>query len=598
MSLAPTAYPRHPHGETAGPRITHLPAAVLEQARLSPDRSAVISAEATLTYGQLLDQAGALAQRLRAAGAGRETAVGLCLPRTTDLVTATLGIWLAGAACVPIDPTTPRRRRDQILRDADVTVAVTSSSLSAELPGVTCVPPQTVQPVPNRPAATRAPADRWPSSLAYIVYTSGTTGTPKGVMVEHHSLAAMAAAHEEVLHSTALLPVRRVALNGGLGSDTFFSDLANLASGRTLVIVDEPTRRDPERLVQLLADQHIELLDSTPTQIRALLLAKGTPALAALTTLILGGEPIDPALWTQLRALPHVQVYNFYGPTECTIDATMARLAEHSRPVIGTELPGSRVWVLDRYLQPVPDGEAGELCISGTGVARGYTRTPLHGTGPFLELRTEDGAPPVRAYRTGDRGRRTPSGALEFLGRTDEQVSVNGYRVELGDVEAALRACDGVQDVAVAALERDSGLSLAAWTVLVQDTTVDAVRQDLASRLPAHMLPQLNQVTCIPMGPSGKAETIALKADASPQPATDDPALPDKVRALWCQALGIPRVNVGDDFFALGGDSLAATQMIVTTRTELGLAIPIRTIFDHPRFTDFCRQLASQAGPR
>lgn len=598
MALATAPYPRHPH-DSAGPPITHLAAAVAEQARLFPDRSAVLSADRKLTYGQLVDQARALALRLRAAGAGPESAIGLCLPRTSDLVTATLGIWLAGAACVPIAPATPRLRRDQILRDANVSVAVAAASSSFDLPGVTCVPPQTAQSVTRRPAATGATASHLPSSLAYIVYTSGTTGTPKGVMVEHHSLAAMAAAHEEVLHTSALQPVRRVALNGGLGSDTFFSDLANLAFGRTLVVVDDATRRDPERLVGLLSDRRIELLDSTPTQIRAMLLANGASALGALTTLILGGEPIDPALWTQLRALPHVQVYNFYGPTECTIDATMARLADHPQPVIGHELPGARVWVLDRSLQPVPDGEAGEIYISGIGVARGYTRPPADGTGPFLDLRTADGARPVRAYRTGDRGRRTPSGALEFLGRADDQVSISGYRVELGDVEAALRACDGVQDAAVATLERAGGLSLTAWTVLVQGHALDAVRQDLASRLPAHMLPQLSQVTHIPLGPSGKSDTTALKAaDASMQPATEGPALPDRMRVLWRQALGISDINADDDFFALGGDSMTATQMIVTARTELGLAIPIRTIFDHPHFTDFCLQLTLQEDPR
>ncbi|SEG18545.1 amino acid adenylation domain-containing protein [Nonomuraea solani] len=561
-----------------------LPERIGRQALRHPDRPALLQDQEVVTYGRLMERAAALAVRLQEAGVRRESPVAVCLPRGADLMTSVLGSWLAGGACLLIDPDTPRLRRDHLLRDSESRVVVTTPELAADFPSARTLTPEADGHRRGTPVAAR------PGDLAYLVYTSGTTGDPKGVLIEHGSLAAVAAAHEEVLASR---PARLVALNSGTGSDVFYSDLAHLASGRTLVVLDEATRRDPDRLARSIRTSGIEVLNGTPTQIRAMLLAGHADALAALETLILGGEPIDRNLWDRLRSLPHVRVLNFYGPSECTIDVTTAELARHPHPVIGNELPGTRVWILDEDLSPVPDGRSGEICVTGRSLARGYSHPGPAESSRFTHVRLPGESGPVRVYRTGDMGRRDPAGVLEFLGRTDDQVSISGYRVELGEVEAALRGCDGVRDTAVGLEDDGSGENrLVAWVVLAEHATLDQVRQALADRLPRHMLPRLHEAGAIPMGPTGKADTAALRAAVAVQPsATTDDAVHGIVESIWCETLGVAAITPSDDFFDLGGDSVRATQMVVLARERLTLGIPIRTIFDHSEFAVFCKEI-------
>jgi len=574
-----------------------IPDAVLAQARMHPDRAAVVCGTETLSYHELAYRAAVLAAQLHEAGVRRESVVAICLPRTSDLVTSVLGIWLAGGACVLIDPATPQLRQEHILNDSGAIAVVTDTARAPDSEERAVLVPQ---PVPGASAAgvdTLKPVlDVTQEDLAYLVYTSGTTGMPKGVLVDHGNLARSAAAHEDVLHSWPGRPVQRVALNSGLGSDVLFSEIVNLAFGRTLVVLEEDTRRDPERLTRSITDRGIQVLDSTPTQIRTVLLAGCVNVLASLEILILGGEAVDEKLWQQLRALPHLRVYNFYGPSECTIDVTVAELARHPHPVIGTELPGNRILILDDHQAPVPDGQVGEICVTGTSLARGYTR-PDPASMRFAHLAVPGEPSPVRVYRTGDLGRRNAAGALEFHGRADNQVSVNGYRVELGEIEAALRTHPDVHDVAVGAQGHSGQTQLTAWLVLAGHADFHQIQEHLAQRVPRHMLPHLEAVTAIPLGPTGKADITALQRTAA-RPTSQADSLADVVHTIWRETLGVTEVQPGDDFFALGGDSVQATQMIVATRSKLARAIPIRTVFDHSRFADFCTQLTTAAGPR
>jgi len=386
--------------------------------------------------------------------------------------------------------------------------------------------------------------------------------------------------------------VRRVALNAAPTFDVFFADLANLAAGRTLFVLDDATRRDPQRLARFITRNGIEVFNGTPTQIRAVLLAGHAAALSGLRILILSGEAIDDGLWRQLRELTDVRVHNFYGPTECTVHVTAAAVAGHREPVIGTALPRSLAWLVDEALRPVPDGEPGEICVSGPQVARGYLHASPEDAARFTEITPPGADTPVRAYRTGDRGRRNRSGQLEFLGRLDEQISIDGYRVELREVATVLRSCPGVRDAAVGAL--DAATSLAAWVVLDGGTSLDAVRSQLAATVPAYMMPRLRHVPVIPMRASGKADIAALSQLDASSPAPAGVSGQDAgLRDIWCQVLGISSVGSSDDFFALGGNSLKATQVMVAVRAAILPELPIRVLFDHPEFRSFSAAIAA-----
>ncbi|MFE6664428.1 non-ribosomal peptide synthetase [Streptomyces sp. NPDC057697] len=585
--------PHTPAGE-GGRQATSLPHAVLAMAARHPDRAAVVHGDTQLTYRDLAAQAYELAGRLRAEGVGREMTVAMCLPRTPALVAAVFGIWLAGGACLMMDPVAPPRRREHMLRDSGTRIAVTTEELAASLPAdirtlLLPGPGQANEAEPWHRGGVPTKA----TDLAYVIYTSGTTGRPKGVMVEHKTLSAMADSMEQALYGGRDPGVRRVALNGATSADPFFADFANLARGRTLVIVDEATRRDPERLGNLLRTQRIDLFDGTPTQLRALLLAVGAAALDSLKFLILGSEPIDADLWQQLRSLKHVRTHNYYGPTETTVYVTGAVLAEHPGPVIGTALPGNHALVLDSELGPVPDGEIGEICITGDQVARGYLNPGPAEQARFVLLARPGTPTPLRAYRTGDRGRYDSRGQLEFLGRFDNQVSINGHRVELGEIEYHLRACREVANTAVALLEGRAGEGLHAWIVLSEGTDLGAVRARLAESLPAHMIPRLVAVGSIPMNTAGKADIrslTSLTAEAQQHPDSSQAAgeeLPEILNAAWHEVLKADAIGASDHFFDIGGDSTRATQLTLMLRHRLGIALPIRTIFENPRMPDF-----------
>jgi amino acid adenylation domain-containing protein len=579
--------------------------AVVDQAGAHSSRPAVVSGSSVLTYGEFAENAFSIARQLLSAGVGREAPVVSCLPRGLALAPAVLGTWLAGAACVPVDPYGPPDRRAYMLRDSKATAIIATAETAAAVAG-SAAPVVVVDSAgaaadrPGRHAATGLPAIS-ASNLAYVIYTSGSTGRPKGVLVEHGNLAAMALSHEAVLFGGQGRDISHVALNNVTIADSFFSDLAHLGYGRTLHVVDDLSRRDPDRLARFLGGHGIEMIDATPTQVQALVLAGRGDCLASLKVLVLGGEPTSPDLWQRLSGLPGVEPYNLYGPTECTVAVTAAAFRDFLSPMLGTPLPGCSVWVVDDALRPAPDGETGELLITGAQVARGYLNPGAADAARFVRFRLPDGSGTVRAYRTGDRGRRDRAGRLEFLGRTDSQVSISGHRVEIGEVETTLRECEGVRAAAVEARRDGPETVVAAYAVLDDGMAVEDIRVQLAAMLPAHMIPGITVVPGIPMGPTGKADFAGLaKVSRELRETTseivapelvagsDDPDVVAVVRRIWRASLRVATVESADDFFALGGDSLKATQVIVAIRESLVPEIPIRVLFDHPRFQEFC----------
>jgi mycobactin peptide synthetase MbtF len=335
------------------------------------------------------------------------------------------------------------------------------------------------------------------------------------VLVEHGNLAALVRSQEAVLYGGQGRRIQDVSLNNVTFADAFFAEFAHLAYGRTLHVVDDTTRRDPDRLAQFMSAHGIEVLDATPTQVQMAVLAGQASALASLTVLVLGGEPPSLELWQQLSRLPGVEPYNLYGPTECTVEVTAAAFRDYPSPMLGSPLPGCSVWVVDDAMRQVPDGVIGELLITGAQVGRGYLNPTTEEAARFFAFRLPDSSQTVRAYRTGDLGRRDQAGHLEFLGRADSQVSMAGYRVEIGEVETALRRCAGVRAAAVSVRRRRHDVTLAAFAVLDPGMRAEDIQARLAAALPQCMIPSVIAVPEIPMGPTGKADFTRLSRTAT-----------------------------------------------------------------------------------
>lgn len=491
-----------------------LPQAIASQASADSSRPAMVSGKNVLTYGELLERAHSIAGRLITSGVCRETPVAACLPRGIAMGPAIVGTWLAGGYYVPLDPAGPPKRRDHMLRDSNAAVVIATAE-TVDAVGENTAAVMTISP----DGAVTGPCPRIeigktrcsPQSLAYVIYTSGSTGRPKGVLIEHGNLAALASSQEAVLYGGQSRRIQHVALNNVTIADSFFSDFAHLAYGRTLHVIDEATRRDPDRLAHFINAHGIEVLDGTPTQVQMVVLAGHASALASLTILVLGGEPPSFELWQQLSQLAGVAPYNLYGPTECTVMVTAAALRDYPSPMLGSPLPGCSVWVVDDAIRQVPNGVIGELLVTGDQVGRGYLNPTPADAARFIDFQLPDSSRTVRAYLTGDQGRRDQAQHLEFLGRADSQVSISGHRVEIGEVETTLRRCIGVRAAAVAARRRQYDVTLAAFAVLDPGVRIENIQAQLAVALPHYMIPSVTTVDEIPMGPTGKADFASFE---------------------------------------------------------------------------------------
>ncbi|MFT2019316.1 non-ribosomal peptide synthetase [Streptomyces sp. 796.1] len=623
---------------------TVLPAAVRARALHHPERPAVVADPAdggppiTLTYAELVAHADVLAGRLVAAGVRRGAAVGILARNAAVRIAAVFGVWQAGAVCVTLDPDLPARRLRHMVAAVEVRVLVveegqddafappelprlhwTHGAPSDVAPGVSsdAAPGASPGPSSGAPTAT-APAGQapGPDDTAYVIFTSGSSGTPKAVAVRHGSLAAFA----EAMHRLAFArlasdagPPLRVAQNAPPSFDASWQSVLMLGTGHTLYPVPSALRLDGKRFVSYLRDHRIDLLDATPTHAQHLV-DSGLlePGPAAPRLLVLGGEAVPQGLWTRLSAGP-VRAVNVYGPTEFTVNATGCAIdADHPRPTIGRPLAGVTARVLDRRLRPVPPGFPGELYLSGPQLAIGYhgrpdltaerfiatadtvatagtatTTTTTPGTGPS----TGTAVPGERAYATGDLARWLPDGTLEFLGRRDDQVKLRGHRIELGEVAETLRAAPLVADAAATVLDTGPAgpVLVGALVPAGPGLATDAVRDFAAERLPRHLVPAAYHVLeALPCSAAGKLDRSALHtliaaahtAPTANQETTSAPA-DSPLAGLWRELLQRESVRADDDFFALGGHSLLATHLAREAQAKLGVRLPLRIIFEH-----------------
>ncbi|NEY36597.1 AMP-binding protein, partial [Streptomyces sp. PRKS01-65] len=443
-----------------------------------------------------------------------------------------------------------------------------------------------------------------PGHPAYVIHTSGSTGRPKGVAVAHRSLANLLAAHREGFVAEAGGGPLNVALTASFSFDTSLEGVLLMADGHPLHLVDETTRLDAAALVEYVVEHRIDFLDLTPSYLRQLLPAGLlTDERHRPRVLMVGGEAVGPGLWRELAAHRDVGAYNFYGPTECTVDALSCRIEGERRPLVGRPLPNVRAYVLDDRLQPVPPGVGGELYLAGEQVARGYLGRPGLTAARFVA--DPFGAPGTRMYRTGDLARWTADGRLDYLGRADDQVKVRGHRIEPGEVEAALLDLPELTAAAVVAVADARGHTrLAAYVVPAAGAAAPAasgLRAALRRVLPEHMVPSsFTVLDALPLTVSGKLDRRALPAPdfgwGAGEREYTAPRTPAErtLAGIWTEVLGLDRVGVTDNFFELGGDSILSIQAVSRARAA-GLHLTSTDVFRHQTVADLAAAAALRA---
>lgn len=515
------------------------------------------------TYRELNEAADRLAAALARRGVGAEHPVAVNLIRGPQYVIAMLAVLKAGGVIVPLDPSMPPDRVTDILAQSGATVAVDDALIAT---------------VADEADDDFVPAAVHPGQAAYAVFTSGTTGTPKGVVGTHQAVLAYAEDHaRNMLRPAAARLGRplRVAHAWSFTFDAAWQPLAALLEGHAVHIVDDDVQRDAEALVDTIGRYGIDMIDTTPSMF-AQLHAAGLLTTVPLEVLALGGEAVGIPAWNLIRdecARTGMAAYNCYGPTETTVEAVVAAITDHEQPTIGRPTSPTRAYVLDSWLRPVPDGVPGELYLAGGQLTRGYLGRPGETAGRFV---ADPFAAGRRMYRTGDVVRREADGALQFLGRSDAQVKIRGFRVEPSEIAAVLQAHPGVRHAHVAVRRHRRGTRLTAYVTAHPAPAVAELRDVLAKRLPRYMVPhRIVVVDQIPLTNHGKVDEAALATitvDDGPSAAAETETEAALVQVL-AELLDGAEIDVTADFLALGLDSIVALSVVQAARRR---GIPLR----------------------
>ncbi|WP_032367542.1 non-ribosomal peptide synthetase [Rhodococcoides fascians] len=564
-----------------------------DRVALQPDTVAVADAATALTFAELDRVSNRIARWLLGFGVGAEDIVAVEAPRTVTTMATILGVMKSGAAYLPIDPNWPTERARQILDDAQPVITVTASAVEALTPSST-----------DRIAVTDSErrSALHPDHPVYFIYTSGTTGVPKGVSVPHRGLANLYHSHRESVHLPTAARAGTDALNvahaWSMAFDASWQPQLWMFGGHTVHLIDPEVVLDPRELTERLRTLSVDFIEVVPSLLEQMM---RSGSIDTLTSVGVGGEAVSVDLWNRLRANESVVAYNFYGPTEATVDAVFTSTDLSPEPVIGRPVTNLKAYVLDACLRLAPPGALGELYLAGPGVVRGYRNVPGRTAHRFVaDPFAADG---TRLYRTGDLVSWTESGTLRYAGRSDDQVKIRGHRVEVGEVESRLREIDAVADARV--LVHTSGIAtgqatLAGYVVAAPGRTIDvsAVRAGLGELLPSYMVPSsVTVLDAFPVLPNGKLDAAALPdpvltLGSGRAPRTD-------VEREICRAvaavLHVPEVSADDDFFDLGGDSIMAMELSARLRT-VGMAVSPRHIVAR-RTPEALAQQAESAQP-
>ncbi len=575
-----------------------------QQVQLSFDSTAVAFHQQELSYSQLNARANQLAHYLRSLGVGPETIVGICIERSIEMVIAMLAVLKAGGAYLPLDPTYPPERLSFILNDAKADFVLTAESIQfhSENPDLHVIRLNEDWPIISRHPGSNPIIEHYPDGLAYVIYTSGSTGKPKGVMVSHRAAINLWIALNRLIYSQFGKKKLRLSLNAPIFFDASVQQFLMLLSGHSLYIVPAEIRQNPEALVGFIRASRLDVLDCVPSQLKLLLEAGLLRRDQWVPSVILpGGEAIDAATWQTLIEAESTQSFNMYGPTECAVDSVVCQIHHETlKPVIGRPIPNVRVYIVDQFLNPVPIGVPGELCIAGVGLGRGYLGRPELTAEKFIPnpFTDEVGA---RLYRTGDLARYLPDGSIEFLGRIDYQVKIRGFRIELGEIEAALAKHPAIQDGVVMAREDSPGdKRLVAYLVPRPEAPVTQreLRTFLLEQLPDYMIPSTYVfLEKFPLNRSGKVDRLALPAPSPARGASAATLVPPRtgleqqIADTFCQILHLERISVFDNFFELGGDSLKAAVLTNQLQQQLDIPLNVRSIFLVPTVAEFAEHV-------
>jgi amino acid adenylation domain-containing protein len=582
------------------------------QAKKTPEAIALVCGEKQLSYRELNGRANQLAHHLRALGIGPDVLVGIYAERSLELVIGLLGVLKAGGAYVPLDVKNPKPRLQQQLKS--VKVLLTQAGLLPQLPlfdgAIVCFDRD--QPELARLSASNPAPAATPENLAYVIFTSGSTGVPKGVAIRHRNL----------VNYTHFIS-RRLGLEtfpGGLKFalvSTVAADLGNtcifpaLLSGGSLHVIDDEVVMSPEDFAREVSRHAIDVLKITPSHLAALMTAQNPRVVLPRRFLILGGEALAPQLAVRIRKSGATcRIINHYGPTETTAgsltlgedDFGLDQLALNGNVPIGRPIANTQAYILDRHLQPLPVGLPGQLFIGGDGVAQGYYNHPGLTAEKFIRNPFHPD-PAARFYGTGDLARYLPDGRIEFLGRMDHQVKIRGFRIELGEIESALREQPGIEQSVVVVQASSSGDNRLVAYVVPADVssapTSEAWRNFLKQKLPDYMIPAaFVNLAKLPLNANGKLDRQALLAPVENAPANGftPPRTPTEqaLATIWRELLGVERVGVHDNFFALGGHSLTAIRLVNEIRQQLKLPLPVRMLFQHPTIHELAAVLENQ----
>ncbi|MGE5363419.1 MAG: amino acid adenylation domain-containing protein [Bacteroidota bacterium] len=579
-----------------------------EQVRKTPDAAAVVFEGKKLTYSELNIKANQLAHRLIALGVKPDTIVAIALERSHEMIISLLAVLKAGGAYLPLDPDYPTDRLEFMIKDSEVKILITPSDILSRFYSgaehALCIDKE--DPVLSSLSPENPSCPVTANNLAYVIYTSGSTGKPKGVAVEHCGLINLAQAQ---IHAFSVTQKSRVMQFASFSFDASVSEIMMaLCSGAALYIPNSEERMPGEALLSFMNESGITHITLPPAALAAL----PKEALLKLECLIIAGEACPPKLaayWSEGR-----RFFNAYGPTESTVCATIAEcdnIEVNSSLTIGRPIDNIRIYILDKYNQPVPIGISGELHIGGIGLARGYLNRPELTAEKFIASPFSS-EPEARLYKTGDLVRYLPDGNIEFLGRIDNQVKIRGFRIELGEIESALTSHPGIKEAAVIAREDEAcDKKLVAYVVSYDDETGSPdksvvssasvqqqtksssrpaaveLRKFLKTSLPNYMTPATFVfLDKLPLTPNCKVDRKALPEPEESMP-TDNTAIPrnaiDEILAgLWSSVLNIRNIGINDNFFELGGHSLLATKLTSRMREALGIDIPVRWLFELP----------------
>ncbi|OWO81986.1 non-ribosomal peptide synthetase [Photorhabdus luminescens] len=588
--------------ETPYPEQRCIHQLIEQQVEKTPDATALVYENQTLSYGQLNASANRLARQLITLGVVPDQRVAICMASSPARVIAVLAVLKAGGAYVPLDPAYPGERLSHILTDAasarglKTIVLADSTGLAAlgeqALAGLTVLDPNIL---PDQPDSNPQVPILTSRHLAYVIYTSGSTGTPKGVMIEHRGLVNLI---RDKITQFDICPASRMLQFASFGFDAgVWEIMMALGSGACLIIPAETVRQDPRRLWHYLEEQSVTHACLTPALLRE---GADLPTITIKPTLILGGEAPSPVL---LRALSHqATLFNAYGPTEITVCATSWRCPSDYTDVlipIGRPTANTRLYLLDNHGQPVPLGAVGELYIGGDGVARGYLNRPDLTDERFL-IDPFSGVADARMYRTGDLVRYLPDGNLVFVGRNDQQIKIRGFRIEPGEIEARLAEHPMVREARVAALGNGQDKRLVAYVVAEADGGLAAsLHTHLSAMLPDYMVPAaFVRLAAFPLTPNGKLDHQALPAPGEEAFARQIYVAPQgemeiAVAAIWRELLGVEQIGRHDNFFALGGHSLLAVRMM-NRIAVFGIDLPLAELFMSPSLSAFTEKICAQ----